>query len=233
MRSQFAFYKSFDDVYQDLNNNQKLEFINVLLDVQFLRVKINDVEFKDNILKHIWNAQKHSIEKSIKGYIESQKNQKIKEPFLGVYDCLNIPSEGICEQEKEKEKGEGEEQGEEQINAPAKASASDNPPSPIKQSNADLFEIIWKVYSLEFINKKVRPEYGSKADSRKKFNTIMKHKFKGIKMEDIQYVLTDYIDDNMEKHKHNLKYAKNLSNILTVDDIQDYINIESEKAKDN
>lgn len=113
MRTQFAFYKSFDDVYNDLNNSQKLEFIDTLLNVQFLRLKVEDVAFKDNILKHIWNAQKHSIEKSINGYLESQKNSKIKNPYLGIYDPIKTPSEGIFkgiktpyQQEKEKEKEE-------------------------------------------------------------------------------------------------------------------------------
>lgn len=115
MRTQFAFYKSFDDVYNDLNNSQKLEFIDTLLNVQFLRLKVEDVAFKDNILKHIWNAQKHSIEKSINGYLESQKNSKIKNPYLGIYDPIKTPSEGIFkgiktpyQQEKEKEEVKGE-----------------------------------------------------------------------------------------------------------------------------
>jgi len=103
MRAQFAFYKSFDDVYQDLSDKQKLEFVNTLLDVQFLRVKIDDVSFKDNILKHIWNAQKHSLQKAINGYLESQKNTKIKNPYYGIYDPLLIPSEGVHKEEQVKE----------------------------------------------------------------------------------------------------------------------------------
>ena len=117
--------------------------------------------------------------------------------------------------------------------ATAKASAGDISNSNSKQSNADLFEIIWKVYSLEFIKKKSGRDYGSKSATIKKFNVVMKHKFKGVKMENIHYVLTDYIDDYMEQHKHNPKYAKNLSNILTIDDIQEYINIVLEQQKDN
>lgn len=108
MRSQFAFYKSFDDVFQDLSDKQKLEFMNTLLDVQFLRIKIEDVAFKDVILKHIWNAQKHSLEKSISGYLESQKNTKVKNPFLGCYDesflPSQTPSEGNSKEEQVKEK---------------------------------------------------------------------------------------------------------------------------------
>ena len=94
MRYQFTFYKSFDDVYQDLNNKQKIEFIDVLLDVQFLRIRVENVVFKDPILKHIWNAQKHSIERSIQGYIKSQKSKNVETPLLGVYGASDIPSEG-------------------------------------------------------------------------------------------------------------------------------------------
>ncbi len=114
MRQQFAFYKSFDDVYQDLSDKQKIEFMNTLLDVQFLRLKIEDVTFSDNILKHIWNAQKHSLDKSIRGYLESQKNEKVKNPFIGCYDDsflpLQSPSEGIHKEVKEEEEEKGKEE---------------------------------------------------------------------------------------------------------------------------
>jgi len=156
MRTQFAFYKSFDDVYQDLNDKQKLEFMNIILDVQFLRLKIDDVVFKDTILKHIWNAQKHSIEKSIKGYLESQKNPKIKEPFYGVYDDnfipLQTPSEGNHKEEQEK----GEEK--EKVNS---------------EEIEKRFNAIWSYYKIpakakglknkalsSFINKKVNKRSG-------------------------------------------------------------------------
>lgn len=116
MRQQFAFYKSFDDVYQDLSDKQKIEFMNTLLDVQFLRLKIEDVAFNDNILKHIWNAQKHSLDKSIRGYLESQKNEKVKTPFIGCYDDSFLPSqtpsEGIHKEVKEKGEEEGKGKGE-------------------------------------------------------------------------------------------------------------------------
>lgn len=120
MRNQFPFYKSFDDVYQDLSKEQKIEFIDNILDVQFLRKKIDDVKFKDSILKHIWNAQKHSLDKSIKGYLDSQKSDKIKNPFFGCYNtdyedkkntlkgCSVIPKEEVKEEVKGEDKEEGE-----------------------------------------------------------------------------------------------------------------------------
>ena len=116
MRTQFPCYKSFDDVYQDLNDKQKIEFIDNMFDVQFLRKKIEDVEFKDNVLKHIWNAQKHSIEKSILGYLDSQKSKKVINPFLGCYaDEKNISLKNTLggDSQPPKEEGEGEEEGEE------------------------------------------------------------------------------------------------------------------------
>lgn len=101
MRKQFTFYKSFDDVYQGLNDKQRLEFMSKMLDVQFLRVHVDDISFDDVILKHIWNAQKHTVGKSIYGYLDSQKSEKIKHPFFGVYDTHTDTLGGYLEPPKE------------------------------------------------------------------------------------------------------------------------------------
>lgn len=114
MRNQFTFYKSFDDVIEDLTDKQIAEYMKVMLDVQFLRLKIEDVEFDDKILAIVWKSQKHSIEKSVQGYLDGQKREGIKNPYLGVYAETKTPYEGGRqqeeEQEKEKEEGKGEEQ---------------------------------------------------------------------------------------------------------------------------
>ena len=154
MRAQFAFYKSFDDVYQDLNDNQRLEFMRIILDVQFLRIKVDDVSFKDVILKHIWNAQKHSIQKSIRGYLESQKSSTVKEPYFGVYDTNNIPlpipSEGVRKEEEEKEEGEGE------------YTLIENE-----------FQSLWRGYTLKFLKTKKR-QGGSKKKAKDKYISLRK-----------------------------------------------------------
>jgi len=109
-RNQFTFYKSFDDVIEDMTNNQIAEYIKAMLDIQFLRIKLEDVKFNDKILNMIWKSQKHSIGTSIKGYLDSQKNNKVKNPYLGVYDDIKNPYEGVAQQDK----GEVKEQGKEE-----------------------------------------------------------------------------------------------------------------------
>ena len=104
-RNQFTFYKSFDDVIEDMSNDQIANYMKTLLDVQFLRVKIEDVSFNDPLLNIVWKSQKHSIETSIKGYLDSQKNGKVKTPYLGIYDISKNPSKGVRQQEQGKEQG--------------------------------------------------------------------------------------------------------------------------------
>ena len=217
MRTQFAFYKSFDDVYQDLNDKQRLEFISTLLDVQFLRIKVDDVFFKDNILKHIWNAQKHSIKKSINGYIESQKNSKIKEPYLGVYDDnylpIQIPSEGINKEEEVKEEVKEEEQVEYTM-------------------LENEFQAFWKSYTIGLLKqqgrnggtkktalsryKKLREKY-----SYEQVSMLMQNEFnKNLGHRDLERVFTidnmkQVLEDGvMQKTVYNQKTANNVETAL-------------------
>lgn len=113
MRNQFTFYKSFDDVIEDMTNNQIAEYVKVMLDVQFLRVKIDDVKFTDKTLSIVWKSQKHSVTTSIKGYLDSQKRETVKNPYLGVYDENCNPCEGVAQQDKEQEQDKEEEKGQE------------------------------------------------------------------------------------------------------------------------
>lgn len=115
-RQQFPFYKSFDDVAEDLTDNQLAKYIRTLLDVQFLRIRIDDVNFTDKTLSIVWKSQKHSISKSIQGFLDGQKRESIKNPYLGAYDESQTPIEGIREGIQTptlqcKGKGEVKEQG--------------------------------------------------------------------------------------------------------------------------
>jgi len=113
-RSQFTFYKSFDDVIGELTDSQIAQYIKTMLDVQFLRIKTEDVSFSDPLVNIIWKSQKYSIEKSIKGYIDGQKRDGIKEPYLGIY-CANFtPYEGGHQQVKGEVQVKGEEEGKEE-----------------------------------------------------------------------------------------------------------------------
>lgn len=124
-RPAFSFYKSFDDTYQELNDKQKLLFMNTLLDIQFLRKKVQDVSFEDKILSLLWNSIKHSIKTSVKGYLDSQLKESVKIKFFGVYggydgktDPFDTPSYGVIkplimggtEQVEEEVEGEVEEE---------------------------------------------------------------------------------------------------------------------------
>lgn len=118
-RNQFTFYKSFDDTFEILNDKQALLYLNTLRDVQFLRVKIQDVSFSDVILKAIWQSTKHTLETSIKGYLDSQLSSKVTNPFFGCYvgyskdkDPFRTPSTTPYEGGDEQVKGKGEDKGE-------------------------------------------------------------------------------------------------------------------------
>lgn len=112
MRKAFNFYRSFYDVYKELNDKQAKDFMDNLLAVEFLEKSIDEVVFKDKICSIVWNSIKHSIESQIKGYshkmgISLEDNNTTEPP------CLP-PTEPPCLQEEEK----GEEKGEGRSNAP-------------------------------------------------------------------------------------------------------------------
>lgn len=86
MRSAFNFYSSYYEVYQALNDAQRLEYMDVLLRVNFLELHIDSVEFKDPVLKVLWKSQRHTIDNAIKGYLNRQKQVKDSGArFLGCY----------------------------------------------------------------------------------------------------------------------------------------------------
>lgn len=66
-RAQVNFYKSYYDIYKKLNTRAKIEFMDVLLALQFLELRVDEVEFKNPVLSNIWESIKHSVAKSIKG----------------------------------------------------------------------------------------------------------------------------------------------------------------------
>lgn len=117
MRSAFSFYKSFDDAYQKLDDAQKIKYISAILDVQFLRVKVDDISFNEPLLDMAWSSQKQSIKNSIKGYLDSQRSEKVKEPYLGCYEPHKEPLEGGSQGPFKgiHEQGEGEGEEKEQV----------------------------------------------------------------------------------------------------------------------
>lgn len=91
-RDGFTFFKSYDDVMQNLNDKQFLQLMRTILDVQFLRVKYEKVKFNDNILDLLWSSMKYNISSQVDGYLANfSKNNS---QFMGVYKEYNDPLDG-------------------------------------------------------------------------------------------------------------------------------------------
>jgi len=113
LRSQFTFYKSFDDVIEDMTDKQIVEYVKAVLDVQFLRKRISEISFDDKVLSMVWKSQKHSITSSIDGYLNSQKKEGVTNPYFGAYATPSeggffTPSHDPYEGGRQQEEGKGE-----------------------------------------------------------------------------------------------------------------------------
>lgn len=197
MRQQFPFYKSFDDVAEDLTDAQLAKYIRVLLDVQFLRVKIDEVSFKDKMLNMAWKSQKHSIKKSINGFLDGQKRDTIKNPYFGAYV---VPSEGIHEgiqtpdlevqcKEEVKEQGKGKCKGE------------------VKEELTDVTIIPEKSLSektIDYLNLKANKKFTYTKGNLKEINAQIK---KGHTEQDLAHV----IDVKVQEWLNNDDMKKNLN----------------------
>ena len=102
MRKAFNFYRSYWEVANELNANDRLAFYDALLTRQFTG---KEIELK-GLVKFAYLSQKHSIDKQIKGYEDKTKNtlnNPIEDPTQGGAQGGTVhPS--VQEKEKEKEK---------------------------------------------------------------------------------------------------------------------------------
>ena len=102
-RKGFNFFRSYFDVYNELDNNKdKVAFIDALLDRQFLGVKPTNLT---GMAKFAYISQTNSIDSQVKGYEDKTKtklnNTPCQPPTVGVTEP---PTEQVEEKEKEKEK---------------------------------------------------------------------------------------------------------------------------------
>ena len=150
-RDGFTFFKSYDDSISMLSDEQLSSFIRALLDVQFLRVRYEDVSFNDNMLKMLWQSQKYNIESQVDGYLNNKA--KNKDLFLGVYDNSNGGSNGGSNNAYDGALLEEEVQGEEEVQVEEEEKESDNklPPPPIKKSEFEDDAIYISKYLLQNI----------------------------------------------------------------------------------
>jgi len=107
-RKGFNFFRSYFDVYNELENNEdKVAFIDALLNRQFMGVKPTDLK---GMSKFAYISQTNSIDSQVKGYEDKTKTKlnpledNFLPPTVGLKKIKISPSLQVEEKEKEKEK---------------------------------------------------------------------------------------------------------------------------------
>ena len=103
MRKAFNFFHSYYEVAKELNDKDRLAFLDALLKKQFTGC---DTELT-GMAKFAYLSQKHSIDSQIKGYFDKTKDpifNPLQDPCQGgSVDPIKAPSVQEKEEEKEKE----------------------------------------------------------------------------------------------------------------------------------
>lgn len=102
-RKGFNFFRSYYDVFNELENEDKLAFIEALLDKQFLG--INPTNLK-GLAKFAWISQVNSIDSQVKGY-EDKTGVKLTPTVGGSIRVENTPTEQVQVEVEVKEKVQG------------------------------------------------------------------------------------------------------------------------------
>jgi len=105
-RKGFNFFRSYYDVYNELSDKDKIQFIDALLDRQFLGVKPNNLK---GMAKFAYISQTNSIDSQVKGYEDKTKSKLSNTPTLPptvppCYGGQTPPTLQVEEKGKEKEK---------------------------------------------------------------------------------------------------------------------------------
>lgn len=103
-RKGFNFFRSYYDVYNELSDKDKVQFMDALLDRQFLGIKPDNLT---GMAKFAYISQTNSIDTQVKGY-EDKTGIKLgvaSTPTVGGRQGGSLPpTEQVQEKEKEKEK---------------------------------------------------------------------------------------------------------------------------------
>lgn len=100
-RKGFNFFRSYYDVYNELETiEDKVAFIDALLDRQFLGIKPNNLK---GMAKFAYISQTNSIDSQVKGY-EDKTGITLTPTQGGAKGVKEPPTEQVKEKEKEKEK---------------------------------------------------------------------------------------------------------------------------------
>lgn len=107
-RQGFNFYKSYYDVYKEMNAKNRLAFMDALLKKEF---ENEESELK-GMAKFAYLSQKHSIDKQVKGYLDKSKAINKTTPTQG---GATTPTEPPSIQGKEEGEVQLEEKGKEEV----------------------------------------------------------------------------------------------------------------------
>lgn len=102
-RKGFNFFRSYYDVFNELSDEDKLAFIEALLDKQFLGINPTDLK---GLAKFAWISQVNSIDSQVKGY-EDKTGVKLAPTVGGSERVENTPTEQVEGKGKEKGKVQG------------------------------------------------------------------------------------------------------------------------------
>lgn len=97
-RKGFNFFRSYYDVYNELDDKSKVEFMDALLDRQFLGVKPTELK---GMAKFAYISQTNSIDSQVKGYEDKTKTKLLTTPTVGVNKKDLTPAAQVQEEEKE------------------------------------------------------------------------------------------------------------------------------------
>ena len=100
-RRGFNFFRSYYDVYNELNDRDKVRFMDALLDRQFLGIKPTNLR---GMAKFAYISQSNNINAQVEGY-EGKTGMKLGGSQGGAVGGNNTPTPQV----KEKEKGKGKE----------------------------------------------------------------------------------------------------------------------------
>jgi len=102
-RKGFNFFRSYFDVCNELPDKERLEFLDALLNKQFLGIEPK----LEGLAKFAWISQIHSIDSQVKGY-ETKTNTKLSDPTLAPTVAPTLPP-SVQVQEKGQVQGEEKE----------------------------------------------------------------------------------------------------------------------------
>ncbi len=104
-RTGFTFYKSYYEIYQQLNDEQKVQFVDAILEHQFTDADTDDISFEDVILNIAWLGIKPNLKNNKAKFLNgSQPKNKQSGSGNGANPERRANNEKEYEKEKENEK---------------------------------------------------------------------------------------------------------------------------------